>query len=162
MAPDTARRKQDTVIVERQAGYRDGTTVMLNTIMYVTLYVTDPDRALDFYTRQLGLEKRIDFPNPDGRFLTVGVPSSSVEIVLWPHAAAAGQPAGALPDTTPGPVFLESDDPWKDFALLRDRGVTFDQPEPVEYPFGVRIEAVDPDGNRISLRQRPRAARADG
>ncbi|MEV6207251.1 hypothetical protein [Kitasatospora sp. NPDC051914] len=82
----------------------------LNAIMYVTLYVTDQDRALDFCTRQLELEKRIDCPNPDGCFLAVGVPGGPVEIVLWSHAAAAGQPAGALPDTTPGPVFLKSDD----------------------------------------------------
>ncbi|MFF2941670.1 VOC family protein [Streptomyces niveus] len=41
-----------------------------------------------------------------------------------------------------------------DFKALRDRGVTFDQPEPETYPFGLRIEAMDPDGNRISLRQR--------
>ncbi|SNR54889.1 hypothetical protein [Actinomadura mexicana] len=34
------------------------------------------------------------------------------------------------------------------------RGVTFEEPEPVDYPFGVRVEAVDPDGNRVSLRQR--------
>ncbi|WP_406179605.1 hypothetical protein [Streptomyces sp. NBC_01006] len=32
--------------------------------------------------------------------------------------------------------------------------MTFDQPEPEDYGFGVRIEAADPDGNRISLRQR--------
>ncbi|MEV4416503.1 VOC family protein [Catellatospora sp. NPDC049609] len=47
---------------------------MLTNIMYVTIYVTDQDRALKFYTEGLGLEKRIDFPGPDGRFLTVGVP----------------------------------------------------------------------------------------
>lgn len=41
--------------------------------------------------------------------------------------------------------------------MLRDRGVTFDQPEPEDYAFGIRVEAVDPDGNRISLRQRSRA-----
>ncbi|MCP2358310.1 putative enzyme related to lactoylglutathione lyase [Nonomuraea thailandensis] len=28
----------------------------------------------------------------------------------------------------------------------------------MDYPFGVRIEAVDPDGNRVSLRQ-PRKPR---
>jgi predicted enzyme related to lactoylglutathione lyase len=55
---------------------------------------------------------------------------------------------------------LESDDLRKDFEALRGRGVTFVEPEPVEYPFGVRIEAVDPDGNRISLRQQRHADRA--
>ncbi|MBW4721261.1 VOC family protein [Saccharothrix obliqua] len=115
---------------------------MLTNIMYVTVHVTDQDRALEFYTEGLGLEKRIDFAGPDGRFLTVGVPSSPVQVILW--SSAAGRP---------GPVVLESDDLREDFEVMRRRGVTFDEPEPVEYPFGVRIEAVDPDGNRISLRQ---------
>ncbi|MEU6233253.1 VOC family protein [Kitasatospora sp. NPDC047058] len=135
---------------------------MLSTIMYTTLYVTDQDRALTFYTEQLGLEKRIDYPGPDGRFLTVGVPGGAVEIILWSHTASAGQPVEAKPDTTPGPVILESDDLRADFEVFRERGVTFDQPEPVEYPFGVRIEAVDPDGNRISLRERKQPGSGNG
>ncbi|MFD7258842.1 VOC family protein [Streptomyces sp. NPDC059874] len=123
---------------------------MLTNIMYVTIYVTDQDRALEFYTEGLGLEKRLDFPGPDGRFLTVGVPDAPVQIILWSHAAAAGQPGGA---GVPGPLILESKDLRKDFEVMRRRGVTFEESEPVDYPFGVRVEAVDPDGNRISLRQ---------
>jgi catechol 2,3-dioxygenase-like lactoylglutathione lyase family enzyme len=140
-------------------GGKDNT--VLTTIMYVTLYVTDQDRALSFYTEQLGLDKRVDFTGPEGRFLTVAPPDSPLEIILWPHTPAAGQPAGTQPGTAPGTVFLESDDLRKDFAVLRDRGVTFDRSEPEDYAFGVRIEAVDPDGNRISLRQRKRGATAD-
>ncbi|MFG2715675.1 VOC family protein [Streptomyces goshikiensis] len=127
---------------------------MLTNIMYVTLYVTDQERALGFYIDQLGLEKRIDYPGPDGRFLTVGVPGSPLEIILWQHAPAVGQPAERGTGAVPGPVFLESDDLRADFKVLRDRGVTFDEPEPEDYGFGIRAEAVDPDGNRISLRQR--------
>ncbi|MFB4278223.1 VOC family protein [Nonomuraea sp. MTCD27] len=126
---------------------------MLTTIMYVTVYVTDQDRALEFYTEGLGLEKRVDFPGPDGRFLTVGVPGSPVQILLWSQAAAAGLPGDVGRDGAPGPLILESDDLRKDFEILRRRGVTFEESEPVDYPFGVRIEAVDPDGNRVSLRQ---------
>ncbi|MFF0559530.1 VOC family protein [Streptomyces sp. NPDC020472] len=135
---------------------------MLSNIMYVTLYVTDQERALRFYTEQLGLEKRVDHTGAEGRFLTVGVPGSATEIVLWPHAASAGQPTGARAGTAPGPLFLESEDLRADFKVLRDRGVTFDQAEPDDYGFGIRIEAVDPDGNRISLRQRGGASRGDG
>ncbi|MEU5864399.1 MULTISPECIES: VOC family protein [unclassified Nonomuraea] len=126
---------------------------MLTTIMYTTVYVTDQDRALEFYTEGLGLEKRIDAPAPGGRFLTVGVPGSPVQILLWPHADSAGQPGGADRNGSPGPLILESDDLRKDFEIMRRRGVTFEEPEPVDYPFGVRVEAVDPDGNRVSLRQ---------
>ncbi|MDF5751353.1 VOC family protein [Spongiactinospora sp. TRM90649] len=126
---------------------------MLTNIMYVTVPVTDQDRALEFYTQGLGLEKRIDFPGPDGRFLTVGVPDSPVEILLWSQAAATGQPADPGRPAASWPVFLESDDLRRDFEIMRRRGVTFEDPEPVDYPFGIRAEAVDPDGNRIALRQ---------
>ncbi|MFB7719922.1 VOC family protein [Nocardia sp. NPDC056100] len=126
---------------------------MLTNIMYVTIYVTDQDRALEFYTERLGLDKRIDVAGPDGRFLTVGVADSPVQIILWPHAAAAGQPAALGRQAAPGPLILESDDLRKDFEILRARGVAFDTSEPEDYPFGVRAEATDPDGNRISLRQ---------
>jgi catechol 2,3-dioxygenase-like lactoylglutathione lyase family enzyme len=135
---------------------------MLANIMFVTLYVTDQDRALKFYTEGLGLEKRADNPQPEGRFLTVGVPGSPVQILLWSHAPASGQPAEAEPGTVPGLVFLESDDLRRDFQVLRDRGVTFDEPEPRDYAYGVRIEAVDPDGNRISLRERRLGTSGDG
>ncbi|MFI6167968.1 VOC family protein [Nocardia sp. NPDC051052] len=130
---------------------------MLTNIMYVTIYVTDQDRALAFYTEALGMEKHVDYAGPDGRFVTVGVPGSTVQIILWSHAPSAGQPVAAPADVAPGPIILEFDDLRRDFEVLRERGVTFTQSEPEDYPFGVRVEAVDPDGNRISLRQQRRA-----
>jgi catechol 2,3-dioxygenase-like lactoylglutathione lyase family enzyme len=36
--------------------------VMLPRLMYVTLYVRDQDRALEFSTERLGLHKRVDNP----------------------------------------------------------------------------------------------------
>ncbi|MFF7992180.1 VOC family protein [Kitasatospora xanthocidica] len=131
---------------------------MLTNLMYVTIYVTDQDRALRFYTEQLGLEKRIDYPGPDGRFLTVGAPGSPVDIILWSHAPAVGQPVEIGAAAAPGPVILESDDLHADFKVFRDRGVTFDKDEPEAYAFGIAIEATDPDGNRISLRERRQPA----
>ena len=136
---------------------------MPSNVMYTTIYVTDQDDALAFYTEGLGLEKRVDYPAPDGRFLTVGTPGSPVEIILWRGEPAAPRWAdGGGPGTVPGPVILESEDLRSEFQVLRDRGVTFEEPEPVDYPFGVRVTAFDPDGNRISLRQRRRPQRAEG
>ncbi|UED87064.1 VOC family protein [Streptomyces profundus] len=126
---------------------------MLTNLMFATVYVTDQDRALEFYAGGLGLEKRVDFPGPDGRFLTVGAPDSPVHILLWSHAAAAGQPGDEGGIVSPGPLILESDDLRADFEIMRQRGVVFEQPEPEDYPFGIRVEALDPDGNRVSLRQ---------
>lgn len=126
---------------------------MLRNLMYVTVYVSDQDRALAFYADQLGLEKRIDARGPDGRFLTVAPPDSFVEIVLWPGNGHAPPPAIDPGAIVPGPVFIESDDLAKDFVELRSRGVIFVEAEPTPYPFGLRLAALDPDGNRVELRQ---------
>ncbi|HZD67541.1 MAG TPA: VOC family protein [Actinomycetes bacterium] len=135
---------------------------MLKNLMYVTVYVSDQDRALAFYTEGLGLEKRVDYSGPDGRFLTVAPGDESVEIILWPGSPGQGPAVDAAePGIVPGPVFLESDDLRKEFEELRSRGVEFVEPEPVDYPFGVRVAALDPDGNRIELRQRPRGRSSD-
>jgi catechol 2,3-dioxygenase-like lactoylglutathione lyase family enzyme len=127
---------------------------MLKTLMFVTIYVSDQDRALAFYTDGLGLEKGADHPLPGGRFLTVAPADASVQILLWP-----GDP-GQSPavDAAVGPVFLQSDDLRKEFDVLRSRGVEFVQPEPEDYAFGVRVTALDPDGNRIELRQPNRSS----
>lgn len=127
---------------------------MLRDLMYVTVYVSDQNRALTFYTDQLGLEKRIDAQGPEGRFLTVAPEDASVEIVLWPNASVAGPNGDLEPGAVvPGPVFIESDDLVKDFEVLRSRGVIFVEAEPTPYPFGLRLAALDPDGNRVELRQ---------
>ena len=45
---------------------------MLEKVFYTSVLVTDQDRALDFYTNVLGMEKRVENPTPDGpRFLAV-------------------------------------------------------------------------------------------
>jgi catechol 2,3-dioxygenase-like lactoylglutathione lyase family enzyme len=129
---------------------------MLKNLMYVAIYVSDQDKALAFYTEALGLDKRIDYPGPDGRFLTVAPGDETVEIILWPGRPGQEPPVDAAePGLVVGPVFLETDDLRKEFDVLRSRGVEFVEPEPVDYPFGVRVTALDPDGNRIELRQPP-------
>ena len=126
---------------------------MLKNLMFVTIYVSDQDRALAFYTEGLGLEKVADNPGPEGRFQTVAPSDRSVQIVLWP--VDPGQSPSV--NTTVGSVFIASDDLRKEFDELRSRGVEFVQPEPEDYTWGVRVTALDPDGNRIELRQPNRA-----
>lgn len=121
---------------------------VLTNIMYATVYVTDQDRALEFYTEKLGLERGVDYPGPDGTSSPWACPAARSRSSCGRTPRPPDNPGGA-----PWPLVLESDDLRKDFEVLRRRGVTFDEPEPQDYPFGVRIEAVDPDGNRISLLQ---------
>lgn len=131
---------------------------MFNNLMFATVYVSDQDRALVFYTEGLGLQKRADYANPEGRFVTVAPRDASVQIVLWPGTPGQGRPAADAekPGFVAGTIFLETDDLYREFEGLRSRGVTLVQPEPEPYAFGVRLTALDPDGNRVELRQRPR------
>jgi catechol 2,3-dioxygenase-like lactoylglutathione lyase family enzyme len=131
---------------------------MLKNLMFVTIYVSDQDQALAFYADMLGLEKHADYPGPEGRFLTVAPSDKSVPIVLWSGTPRQAPRDGvAEQSTAPGPIFLKSDDLLKEFSELRSRGVEFVQPEPEDYAFGVRVTALDPDGNRIELRQSNRS-----
>ena len=66
---------------------------MLKKVAYVSVFVKDQDKALDFYTNVLGFEKGIDNPTPDGpRFLTVAVKGQDFQLVLWPGTPGQGQP----------------------------------------------------------------------
>ena len=128
---------------------------MFKRIMWATLFVSDQSKALDFYTQAFGFEKRADNPGPEGRFLTIGLPGTDAEIVLWPgtHGQPTEGTAGAPSTSIPGPLFLESDDLRADVEALRARGVRFVEPAPEDYTWGVRATALDPDGNRLALRQ---------
>lgn len=68
------------------------TTTMLKKVVYVAVLVSDQDKALDFYTNVIGLEKRGDHPTRDGpRWLTVGVKGQDFELALWPGTTRQGQ-----------------------------------------------------------------------
>jgi catechol 2,3-dioxygenase-like lactoylglutathione lyase family enzyme len=137
--------------------------VMLKNLMFATIYVSDQDRALAFYTDSLGLEKTADNPTPEGRFLTVAPADKSAQIVLWPGNPGQLGPAvdAAEPGMLIGTIWLEADDLRKEFEVLRSRGVEFVQPEPEDYAFGVRVTVLDPDGNRIELREPKRSRSSD-
>ena len=122
---------------------------MFSKIMYVTLFVSDQDKAIDFYTN-FGFRKRIDANAPEGRFLTMALgDQQGWEVLLW--SGTAGQ--AKTEANRIGTLFIESDDLRRDFDELKARGVKFVEPEPEPYPFGMLVTALDPDGNPVALRQ---------
>jgi predicted enzyme related to lactoylglutathione lyase len=116
--------------------------------MYVTLFASDQDRALEFYTKSFGFHKSIDYSGPDGRFLTIALENQGFEVLLW-----LGTSGNAANTSGVGTLFIESDDLRADFVNLKAQGVQFLEPEPQAYPFGLRVTALDPDGNPVALRQ---------
>ncbi len=123
---------------------------MLEKVFYMYVLVSDQDKALDFYTNVLGLEKRIENPTPDGpRFLTVGVEGDDFQLVLWPGTPGQAEQAMGQP---PPVLTIETDDCRKTVEELKSRGAEFIT-DVLEFPWGYVAQFEDPDGNRLQLRE---------
>ncbi len=123
---------------------------MITHVETVAVYVSDQQRARNFYVDQLGFELRKDTSmGPEERALRwIEVAPSGAQTVL-----ALFTPLG-LEDrigTNSGLVFL-CDDIETTTAELKDRGVTFSQ-EPTMIPSGWWAQFEDPDGNQFGLSQ---------
>ncbi|MFC4055537.1 VOC family protein [Actinomadura syzygii] len=128
---------------------------MLEAIAYASVFVSDQDKALDFYTNVLGFERRLENPTPDGpRFLTVGLPGQDFQLVLWPGTPGQAQP---IKSHIPGAYTIDTDDFEREHQELTSRGVRFET-EVMEYPWGSLAIFQDPDGNRLQLRGLRKAA----
>jgi predicted enzyme related to lactoylglutathione lyase len=120
---------------------------VLRKVVYLALFVSDQDKALDFYTNLIGLEKRGDYPTPDGpRFLTVGVKGQDFELVLWPGTPGRAHIGSAV-------CTIEVDDCRKAFETLKSRGIKFESSEILEFPWGYVARFQDPDGNLLQVRE---------
>jgi len=159
----TSREQRDAIVKygaergakaawERLADLLQRDQETLRNIRYTTLFVTDQDRALDFYTNKLGFKLRGDDPSPAGRFIVVGLPGQDFNVALWP--GTPGDPTGAE-GPKPGHVVVGTDDCDAAFDALSAKGVRFETDRPLELPFGKVIIALDPDGNRIQITQAP-------
>ncbi|TYB46331.1 VOC family protein [Actinomadura chibensis] len=128
---------------------------MLEAIAYASVFVSDQDKALDFYTNVLGFERRLENPTPDGpRFLTVGLPGQDFQLVLWPGTPGRAQP---IKSHIPGAYTIDTDDFEGTHRELTSRGVRFET-EVMEYPWGSLAIFQDLDGNRLQLRGLRKAA----
>ncbi len=89
-------------------------------------------------------------PTPDGpRFLTVGAKGDEFQLVLWPGTPGEAQPALGSP---PPCVTFVTDDCRKTVEELKSRGVEF-VTDVLEFPWGCVAQFLDPDGNRLQLRE---------
>jgi predicted enzyme related to lactoylglutathione lyase len=113
----------------------------------VIVPVADQDRALQFYTEALGLEKRADVPFGDGnRWIEVAAPGADTPIAICPpgpNATAGGKETG---------ISLQTDDVDAFHAQLKDSGVDVDAEvsrfgDTVPPLFWVR----DPEGNSLMV-----------
>jgi predicted enzyme related to lactoylglutathione lyase len=119
------------------------------------IFVADQDRALAFYTEQLGFEVHTDAPYSDeNRWLTVSAPGKpGVELQL----SVPDEPGRALQkaryDAGRPVIAFRSDDCQAEYEALQNKGVRFTMP-PTKMPYG-GIDAVFDDtcGNLVCLHQ---------
>ncbi len=123
-------------------------------IRYIALLVRDYDEAKAYYCDVLGFDLIEDTPlSAEKRWVLVAPPGSRETRLLLARAANPDQLA-RVGDQTGGRVFLflHTDDFWRDFHGLREKGVTFCR-EPREESYGVVAMFEDLYGNRWDLLQ---------
>lgn len=116
---------------------------MVSHVKFVSIPVSDQDRALRFYRDKLGFEVITDAPFSEGvRWIEVRPPDGRTGLVLFPSTEEFPIPCPAL-------VFAVEDvraTHWE----LGEKGVEFSKP-PYEEPHGVFAHLIDPDGNEFVL-----------
>ena len=121
---------------------------MITHVKFVSIPTADQDRALRFWTEQVGFTLLTDQPFSDKqRWIELSVGNSQTRFVLF-------TPDGR--EDRIGTFFngaLACDDVEATHRQLSQRGVTFDSP-PQKQPWGTFATFRDPDGNQFVLSSR--------
>ncbi|MGK5499768.1 VOC family protein [Streptomyces sp. URMC 125] len=135
---------------------------MIKGLAAATVWSTDQERDLAFFTEKLGFELRGDTSADGVRRITVGARDQpDVELALVrTDGPGPGPAAEALAELVRagvlGAAVMRTDDCRAAYEELRTRGVEFLQ-EPRERPHGTEAVFRDPSGNRYTLVERPAA-----
>jgi predicted enzyme related to lactoylglutathione lyase len=128
-------------------------------IPIVALRVLDQERALAFYTENLGFTVTEDMDLGGMRWLTVKPPDQDIDLLLervgppFVDADTAEQIDELIAKGVGGTLFLEVADCRKTFDDLVAKGVEIIQ-EPMERFYGVDAAFRDDSGNHIRMTQR--------
>jgi catechol 2,3-dioxygenase-like lactoylglutathione lyase family enzyme len=110
---------------------------------FVTLPVSDQDRALRFYVDVLGFEVVADLDLPQGRWLQVAPKGAQTVFTL------AGPGMGGFEPGSARGIMLVTTDVDADCARLTEAGIAVDGPG--DQPWGRMASFADPDGNGLLL-----------
>jgi catechol 2,3-dioxygenase-like lactoylglutathione lyase family enzyme len=116
---------------------------MINKVKFVSIPVTNQDRALQFYTQKLGFTVLTDQPFDDSqRWIELRVPKSDTSVVLF-TAKGEEKRVGTFMN-----LAFESNDVASTYKTLKDKGVSFDG-EPKKEHWGTFVIMKDSEGNSI-------------
>lgn len=113
---------------------------MLKRIKFTMVPVQDEARALDFYTKKLGLKVFTDQTMGDSRWIELQVPGAETLLVLKKQADHE-------PGKMPALVFV-ADNVQSTYDELKGKGVEFAQP-PKKAPWGEHAIFKDSEGNLL-------------
>jgi len=129
---------------------------MFNRVGTVSVFVSDQQRAKDFYVNTLGFELKQDaelYPGATSRWVSVAPRGAETEIVLyavdenWSHYAPVVGKSQALT--------LNVSDIEQLVADLKAKGVAFQQ-EVQAAPWGKSVFMYDSEGNTLLLVEQPK------
>jgi len=118
---------------------------MINAIKFVSIPITDQDRALEFYTKKLGFSVFTDQPmGPEQRWIELKLGRADTMIVLFTadeHKGWIGKPLN---------IAFSCNDVMATYKELSERGVEFEG-VPEKHDWGWHCAFKDPDGNTFAL-----------
>ena len=121
----------------------------------IALVVKNYDDAIAFYTQKLQFTLVEDTDLGDGkRWVQISPPNSNGSNLLLAQASSAEQHL-AIGNQAGGRVFLflQTNDFWRDYALMKANGVEFNE-APREEAYGTVVVFQDLYGNKWDLLQR--------
>jgi predicted enzyme related to lactoylglutathione lyase len=110
---------------------------------FVTLPVSDQDRALRFYRDVLGFQVTADRDMPQGRWLQVAPEGAQTVFTLSGPGMGGFEPGSARG------IMLVTTDVDADCARLAAAGIPVQGPD--DMPWGRMASFADPDGNGLML-----------
>ena len=121
----------------------------------MALVVTDYDEAIGFYTEKLGFVLVEDTMLSETKRWVLVKPKGSEGACLLLAKAASDEQKSRVGNQTGGRVFLflQTDDFWRDYKNMQERGIFFVR-EPVKEEYGTVAVFKDIYGNLWDLIQR--------
>jgi catechol 2,3-dioxygenase-like lactoylglutathione lyase family enzyme len=125
---------------------------MKQIIAHIALVVRDYDDAIDFYTQKLGFRLLEDTVLSDTKRWVLVAPPGSVECALLLAKAVGQEQQNAVGNQTGGRVFLflHTDDFYRDYQAMLDKGIRFVRP-PEKETYGTVAVFEDLYGNLWDL-----------
>lgn len=118
---------------------------MISHIKFVSVPVSDQNRALDFYTEKLGFTIITDQPfDEKQRWIELRIPKAETRVVLFTPEGQEDR-IGSF-----SPLVFACSDVEKTYEELKARGVAFDGP-PEKQPWGTYAKFRDSEGNQFVL-----------